>query len=812
MGVVYKARQRGLKRLVALKMILADRHAGEEERARFRAEAEAIAELRHPNIVQVYEVGEDGGRPYFSLEYIDGDSLARKIDGTPQPPRQAAELTLLLARAMEFAHRQGVIHRDLKPANVLLAPDGLPKVTDFGLAKRLDDDTGRTRSGAVLGTPSYMPPEQAEGKIEQVGPLSDVYSLGAILYELLTGRPPFRGTGILDTLQMVRTREPVPPSGLQPKIPRDLETICLKCLQKEPRKRYASAEALAEDLRRFLGGEPIRARPVSAAERLWRWCRRNQRVAALTAVVALLLVAWAATSSALAYLAWRSEQRANANADLARKNEEAAKQNAEAAKKHAAAALANEQRAKKNEETAKTLHQQTVSRMVVLAKQLQQKLRDRRLAQQMGPTARTVREELLGVVRQRLLEMGRAIEKAEVTSFGMAATHQQLGDLFKGLGQGEEALRQYRQGARLVQMVVDEKPASDVARANLGVMLMRLGDVALDLNGDAEAARAYYRKGWDLQHEIFKRPRSGEYTEAKNHILLSHYAVRLGRASLALGDPGEADKQFRVALGYRQAWLKPAGNSAEARSYLTEAHMWLGVAGWHRGDGKAVQQHFGEAVRLCEELVKQHPKYAGFRSDLAEVYGAQGDAQLRLGRADEAAASYRKSLESLQAALARNPEAPALQPPLALAEERLAGDALRRGQREEAERRFREALKVREELAGLEPDNLVARAAHVLALAHCGKYTEAARGAEDLRRRAPRCAELLLQAARAYAACAAGAEAQRPLYTQKALEILQAVAALPGYRDVVALRTDPDLAPLRDEPGFQALQSKLDRK
>ncbi len=812
MGVVYKARQRGLRRLVALKMILAGPHAGEAERSRFRTEAEAAAELRHPNIVQVYEVGEEDGRPYVSLEFIDGDSLARKIDGTPRPPREAAELTLTLARAMAFAHAQGVIHRDLKPANVLLTRDGVPKVTDFGLAKRLDDDTGRTHSSAVLGTPSYMPPEQAEGKIQQVGPLADVYALGAVLYELLTGRPPFRGTGVLDTLQMVRTRDPLPPSSLQPKIPRDLETICLKCLQKEPRRRYASAEELAEDLGRFLAGEPIRARPVRAPERLWRWCRRNRRVALLGATVALLLVAWAATSSALAYLAWRHERAANENAALARRNEELAKASAEQARKSEAAARASEQRAKKNAETAKQLHQQTVSRVVDLGRQLQRKLRQRRLSEQMGPAARTVREELLGVVRQRLLQMGRAIEGADVTSFGMAAAHQQLGDLLRSLGQAEEADRQYRQGARLVQMAVKQKPESDVARANLGVMQQRQGDVALELNGDAETARAYYRKGWDLQHEVYTRPRSGEYAEAMNKILLSHYAVRLGRASLALGDPDEADRQFRVALALRRDWAAASKQNASSRSFLAEVHMWLGVADWQRGDGKAAEEQFAEAVRLCEELVKQHPKYADFRTDLAAVYGARGDGQLWLGRADAAADSYRRSLESLRAALAADPEAPALQPLLALAEERLAGNALRRGERAEAERRYREALKVREELAGLEPDNLVGRAAYVLALARCGKYAEAVRGAEELRRRAPKSAEVLLQAARACAACAAGDAAQRERHAAKALEILQAVAALPGFRSATALRTDPDLAPVRGEPAFQALLEKLGRK
>jgi tetratricopeptide (TPR) repeat protein len=300
MGVVYKARQQSLKRLVALKMLSAGANAQPMHFLRFTTEAEAVASLQHPNIVQIHEVGEHGGLPYFSLEYVAGGSLEKKILGNPLPAREAAQMVQTLARAMAYAHQRGVIHRDLKPANVLLTEDGLPKITDFGLAKRLDaDDSSQTRAGTILGTPSYMAPEQAVGKSQNVGPLADVYALGAVLYELLTGRAPFRGATLLDTLEQVRKQEPVPVRQLQPKVPRDLETICLKCLQKEPHKRYASAEALADDLGRFLAGEPIRARPVGLPERVWRWCQRNPRTTALSATVVVLL----ATLTALAVTA-----------------------------------------------------------------------------------------------------------------------------------------------------------------------------------------------------------------------------------------------------------------------------------------------------------------------------------------------------------------------------------------------------------------------------------------------------------------------------------------------------------------------------
>ena len=281
MGVVYKARQVGLNRLCALKMILAGGHAGSDERRRFHAEALAAARLQNTHIVQVYEVGASEGKSFFAMEYCPGGSLADRLDGPPMHPREAAQIVHTLARAVHAAHAAGIVHRDLKPANVLLDADGEPKITDFGLAKFLDAGQGQTQTGAVLGTPGYMAPEQAGGKAKAVGPPADVYALGAILYALLTGRPPFQAATPLDTLLQVVSDDPVPPSRLRVKTPRDLETICLKCLQKDPRQRYATADALAEDLRRFLDHEPIQARPGSVVGRFGKWVQRRPAAAAL---------------------------------------------------------------------------------------------------------------------------------------------------------------------------------------------------------------------------------------------------------------------------------------------------------------------------------------------------------------------------------------------------------------------------------------------------------------------------------------------------------------------------------------------------
>jgi eukaryotic-like serine/threonine-protein kinase len=350
MGVVYKARQERLNRLVALKMILAGDHTSAEAKVRFLAEAEAIAKVQHPGIVQVYELGTHQGHPYFALEYVEGGSLDKLLAAGPLLPTVAAALVMKLADAVQAAHAQGIVHRDLKPANVLLGGEVVrscdgqavsgttspphhlasPKVTDFGLAKQLNTGEGLTATGAVMGTPSYMAPEQALGNASQIGPATDVYALGAILYECLTGRLVFRGATVIDTLDMVRRQEPVPVRQLQPKVPQDVETICHKCLRKEPGQRYASAAALADDLRRFLDGQPIAARPVGRLERMWKWCRRYPTAAALIVVATLAaflasgLAAWAVNAEHEARSATEAERLAKVEAQTQKQNAEEA--------------------------------------------------------------------------------------------------------------------------------------------------------------------------------------------------------------------------------------------------------------------------------------------------------------------------------------------------------------------------------------------------------------------------------------------------------------------------------------------------------
>ena len=307
MGVVHKARQTALGRLVALKLIRSAEFATADELSRFQNEAEAVARLDHPHIVPIYEVGQHRGLRFFSMKLIAGVSLDKKLAAFAADFAAAARLVAIVAEAVHHAHQRGILHRDLKPANILLDEDGKPHVTDFGLARRIENDSELTQSGMPMGTPSYMSPEQARGEKGALTTATDVYGLGSILYALLTGQAPFAGSSLAETLDMVRGEPARPPSRLNGRVPRDLEIICLKCLEKDPDRRYASASALAQDLNRWLGGEPIQARPVGPATRCWMWCRRHPLPAALAGLLVL------AVCTGLAGITWKWREAAHAN-------------------------------------------------------------------------------------------------------------------------------------------------------------------------------------------------------------------------------------------------------------------------------------------------------------------------------------------------------------------------------------------------------------------------------------------------------------------------------------------------------------------
>jgi serine/threonine-protein kinase len=796
MGVVYKARQRGLNRLVALKMILSGAHASEHELGRFRTEAEAVARIQHPNIVQIYEVGEEDGRPYFSLEFVDGGSLDRKIKGgKPLPPDEAARLVQALASGMDCAHRVNVIHRDLKPANVLLAADGTPKITDFGLAKRLEEETGQTHSGSILGTPSYMSPEQAEGVVEQTGPLADVWSLGAILYELLTGRVPFQAPAVLETIWQVRTREPVAPTELQPKVPRDLETICLKCLQKDKSKRYTTAGALAEDLRRFLHNEPILARPVGKLERTRRWCKRNPKMAALIGVVAAAVLGWASSVTGLAFSLKRSKDAtAEALVEVDKKADEA---------------LANLDLAKKETEVARKQNFHVQKLFIDFGEALLRRLNARRFMQ-MGSEMRGLRDEMLGVLRDGFRSLAMDLEKAGAGTFGAAATHQNMGALLRRLGQGEEALKAYRLAYAAMEKDLKQQPDSDKGRANLAVTLLSLADMELELYGEPYRAIEALQKARQMRQEVADHPRSHEFNELENKIHLSHFDLSLGKAEMVRGDPQAALAHFKQAFDFRKEWSDAHPELDDGRAFLAEGHLWLGIGKWHRGDNAGSREAIDQSVHIMKELTAKSAKAFWWKANLADVLGDRGDIELREGKLAEAEKTYQESLKYLNPGLAAVPNHAPYQLQLAQHHERMAVIAARKGDKAEAKKDYDEAFRIRKELREIEPNNVPWLGTALRLFAISGRVPLAVRQLEWQYRIRPRSIPLLLEAARACAVGAATATdpATKQRYVEKAIGALHA-AMRAGYKDTIALKTDPDLTPLQQEPLFVSLLARM---
>jgi eukaryotic-like serine/threonine-protein kinase len=819
MGVVFRARHLALKRIVALKMVLAGRLAGPGELARFRIEAEAVARLQHPNIVQIHEVGAADGHPYCALEFVEGGNLAGKIDGQPMPAREAAKLVEALARAMQLAHSRNVVHRDLKPANILLAADGTPKITDFGLARQMDSDSRETQAGAVMGTPSYMAPELASGRAHEAGPAADVYALGAILYDCLAGRPPFKGQTTIETLDQVRTQEPVPPSRWQCGVPLDLETICLMCLRKEPERRYASAQALAEDVRRWQMGEPVQARPVGRGERAVKWVRRNPVLTGAVFVVTTSLLLGTAVSTHFGFEAAREAKKARENEQTAKVQEAAAKEKeAEAvsardeARRLALLAAHNEKRAVENqklavdnEKRAKKTAEVSFKEIVLLSKELDQRLQSKHLSVHATPELRKLREDVLAMLRKSLSTVNRAFG---ISNFGEAASYQALGDLFANLGDSKEALAAYQKGVELVQVVADAQPDNDLARGNLGLMIGRLGNVALDMQGDALTARARCTQARSIHQEILSHPRNGFFPVVEIKRIISHDDLHLGKAFLALGQSREALKYFEECLSYRQTWSDAQPQSVPARSYVMEARMWSGIASAHLGDDQKTKDYFRLAVQRGEELVREFPKDFSFQGDLGEVQGAWGDVLLRKGQMKEAEMSYLVSLGNLEQALAHHTEDLALQQLLCLAHERLGVANASLSKPLEAEKHNHKALQLRMELLEVRPNNLAWQTARVLALARCGKHSEAAQEAAKLRSRVSNSTGFLLQLARGYAVCAGVESPQKAQYVAKALEALKTAMAA-DYRDAAVLQTDPDLDAVRAEAAFQKIVAEV---
>jgi tetratricopeptide (TPR) repeat protein/tRNA A-37 threonylcarbamoyl transferase component Bud32 len=617
MGVVYKARQVRLNRVVALKMILAGDHAGSDASVRFLAEAESVARLHHPHIVQIFAFGDCDGRPYFEMEYVAGGTLSERLDGTPRPARESARLVETLARAIDEAHRLGIVHRDLKPANILLTADGIPKIADFGLAKWLDGQTGLTRTQLIVGSPSYMAPEQAGPGTVPVGPAADVYSLGAILYELLTGRPPFQAATVLETLEQVRSDRPVAPTRLRPRLPRDLVTICLKCLEKDPARRYASAAELADDLRRFEAGETIRARPVGASERVWRWCRREPAVASLALALAAGLVGVATQ--------WR---RAELHLkDAIQQRGLAERHSQDLAEANTALRLANER-----ERTARRRSQGRFDAAMKALWNVEEVTKDAALLREtrLQGLRATLLQTALGFYRE--LQASLEEDASPGARSQLSGAYTRVGRVSWDLGLREEALAAYRRSLALVEQMAAAAPADPDVRTSLGRSHAQIGFAFRTMGRPNEALQSYE------QARAIQEPLARDHPANAHHQeVLSWTLSNLGVIRQELGHTAEAIRFHRRAIAIHEGLVRRAGAIAQQRSDLGWARRYMGLALAASGDLEAALGQFTRAASLQEELVRADPVEVEFRWRLARCLDEVGRIRSLSGRPADAA-------------------------------------------------------------------------------------------------------------------------------------------------------------------------------
>ncbi len=825
MGIVYKARHKKLGRDVALKMVLAGAHASQEQLLRFTSEARAVAHLQHPNIVQIFEVGEHDGLPYFSLEYVDGASLDRRLAGKPLPSEEAAQMMETICRAMQYAHDHGVLHRDLKPANVLLSSQGTPKVTDFGLAKRLEDidDSSSTRTGTIMGTPSYMSPEQALGRVHELGPATDQYSLGAMLYEFMIGRPPFLAAKPFETIMQVIREEPIPPRQIHSKLPVDLETICLKALQKEPEKRYDSCAAMADDLARFLRGEPISARPVGNVERAWRWCRRNPLVASLSTAAAACLLAVAIVSSWSA-LALRT------------KNEELAKSNLATETANANLKTSNLELEQSNQSLAES-NQENIRRTERLQAYVQNVFKElNKLSVVENPLARDYKNEALKQTLPLIEEIIRELPdggQGEATK--MSLLHQ-LAMSYRDQGKGVEAEQWMSSLADKARERIDIQMGSDAARNNLCIILMDLSSIRRELNRDVPASLAALREALELAEQIVAEPKAapdgfGMLAGYRAKLLLADAHNNLAAALYRAGDSAAAAPHFDKALSLRREVLATVvegsafenmppskvalsdNDKARVRP-LVEASISTGLlaqaAVLHRiGRREEAEVVFRQAVAQSEKQLAAAPQNPLAIRRMAGFDGFLGEFLCQTNRMEEGLHYLKRAAELSDQMLAANSTSAELNRAAATAYYRYA-QWLAESHADESAFWGGKALDIRRAMASAEATNDRRQLELMVVQGRFGDIDAAEKIADKYLATENRDSEMLLESAQALAQASARATAEiQTRLQEKTLGAVRNAIEL-GFKDRGFIAADADLSPIRQLPNFPEILASLE--
>ena len=699
MGIVFKARQRKLNRIVAIKMILAGQFADKSDVHRFQTEAEAAAALSHPNIVRIYEIGEVQGQHFFSMEYIEGHSLSDLVRENPLPPKRAAEFVKIIAETMQFAHERGIVHRDLKPSNVLVDAQQRPLITDFGLAKHQENESQLTVSGAVIGTPSYMPPEQAEGKGDLIGPPSDIYSLGAILYELVAGRPPFRAASPFETIRQVIQDEPLSPRLVNPGVPRDLETISLKCLQKDPARRYATSQELADELSRYLRGEPILARPISSLARFWRLCLRYPVASLAIAAAVLLLVTTAIVSTSASIVTGRA---------LAASEESL----------RDAMQVVEEFLTKVSEDTL--LNQpglQPVRRellekaLAYFQKFLRQRANDPRVQRELAGAMFRVGQitELLESPDKALpsYEAARTMQVAQLARQpGDAERLKALGNTLNAIGtvrvkqkQYDAARNEYGEAIAVRKRLSEADPGNGEYRRILANTHMNLGLAEFNA-GVIDAARAQLDQSQRIREAALAKSPSEE-TSLKLRCDLGKGYFSLGNVAAADNDPTGAIERFSAAVGEFEHVVAARPDELDNQKLLATCYRRLGDL---LGDQPAVARGwFGKALARLNPLARKNPEVVDYQTEQAGIYMNLAGMELDAGNAAAGMSALTASRDILQPLADRYPEVPRYQRDLAVTLRELAVEQDAAGKKAEARQNLAQATQILEHLVGKYP-------------------------------------------------------------------------------------------------------------